>query len=76
MSNITVTWETMEDIIEEEKQTREMILQCEIAEKNFRNAIVEMLDTCSSLESMRTILDEEFKRFPGVKSVKNFHNDK
>ena len=60
---------TKEDIREDEKNTQEMVLLCETAESNFRKAIIEMLDTCRTLESMRIILDEEYARFPGVKSV-------
>ena len=60
---------TKEDIREDEKRLQEMILSCETAENNFRKAIVEMLDSCRTLESMKAILDEEYLRFPGVKSV-------
>lgn len=60
---------TEEDIREYEKHMQEMILLCETAENNFRKAIVEMLETCNTLTYMKTILDEEYARFPGVKSV-------
>lgn len=59
---------TMEEFQEDEKRCQEMISWCEYTENNFRNAIVEMLETCCSLAMMKKILDEEYVKFPGVKS--------
>lgn len=59
-----------EDIKEDKEHDRVMYLSCETAEKNFRSAVADMLETCRSLESIKAILEEEFINFPGVKSKK------